>query len=776
MCVFFCFKYLDYVLGLPLRGDLMMKRLLLLVALLGTLLADSTSCPSQCRCTLNSSGGTMARCSILDAAEQQFTDNIQHLEVSNIAPQDGWLNTLEDRLFVDLGLSRLESIKITNTSLKSIDINAFRGLPNLYDLVLSDNQIVNIDPDTFEFSNYLHRLVLAGNPLKPDTSKYFLKSDSLTELDISRCNLSVITPEMFSKLDNLIFLNIASNNLKDIGHLWNFKDFEFIEELDLSDNQIQKIDSKMLSEHSELASLNLRKNFIESFDYVDIPELEELDLSQNKFQEINANTFKNIPEVIHVNLSYNQIYFIAEDSFIHVPNLKHLDLSHNKIKGPLPVYMLQKNLDVENLKLSGNKNMKIFTGEEGLSGQHNNLYTLDISECGLESIKSNSFQRMENIVSLNLSSNSIRMLEADVFARLRRLNILDISNNKLLTLNVSLFSSNSELRKLIVSGNKLMNFSPKLFLHVHHLRYLDVSHCQLTEIWSFRDASFMSTHKILSNLEFFNLSNNDIKHLHINDFASAHALTTLDIRNNPLTCTKHFTELIEWFISQEIDPEKQKNEISTEIMDFDNNDKVVEKSIEWKEVIEQVCRSSADLSRKVQNFENVLGSETKKVVEDESKFVKLTTEAIKTDGTLTLLIPGVDLNDVFPVNENTPEEEIEHKKEEQEELLHYYNMYGWIYWTFVLFVFVLVMAIINLTGAICCRQAPARPSHIGPVGGYVRTKNDGGSLYYKLYEECSVPNTPIVKNKTVVLDFNQFLKKPNAYNIVKDIDTLPSQV
>lgn len=757
-----------------------MKRVLLLVALLGASLADST-CPSQCSCTPNSSGGTIARCTTLDAAEQQFNDNIQHLEVSNIAPQDGWLNTLEDRLFVDLGLSKLESIKITNTSLKSIDINAFRGLPNLYDLVLSDNDIVTIDPDTFEFSTFLHRLVLAGNPLKPDVKKYFLKSESLTELDISRCNLSRITPEMFSELDALIFLNLASNNLKDIGHFWRYKDFEFIEELDLSDNQIQKIESKILSEHSELASLNLRKNLLESFDFVDVPELEELDLSQNRFQEISANTFKNVPEVIHVNLSYNQIHFIAEDSFIHVPNLKHLDLSHNRIRGPLPVYMLQKNMDIENLKLSGNKNMKVFTGEEGLSGQHNNLYTLDISDCGLEKISSKSFQRMENIVSLNLSGNAIRMLNADVFSKLRRLSMLDLSNNQLLTLNTSLFSSNSELRKLIVAGNPLMNFSPKLFLYSHHLRYLDASHCQLTEVWSFRDAAFMTTHKILSNLEFFNLSNNNIKHLHINDFTSAHSLVTLDIRNNPLTCTKHFNELIQWFISQDIDPEKQKNEISTELLDFDNNEKVVEKSIEWKEVIEQVCPTSPDLSKSVKKFTNVVGSEIKKVVEDESKYEEksakheVATETIKKDSTLTLFIPGVDLDDVFPANENTQENQ-EDSRKDQEELLHYYNMYGWIYWTFVLFVLVLLMAIINLTGAICCRQAPPRPSYIGPVGGYLRTKNDGGSLYYKLYEECSVPNTPIVKNKTVVLDFNQFLKKPNAYNIVKDIDTLPSQV
>ncbi|KAL1464284.1 hypothetical protein WDU94_003946 [Cyamophila willieti] len=753
--------------------------MLVLLALLGACasLAPDSTCPAQCRCTLNSSGGTIARCSTLDAAEQQFTGNIQRLEVSNIAAQDGWLNTLEDRLFVDLGLSHLDSIKITNTSLKSIDINAFRGLPNLYDLDLSNNNIITIDPDTFEFSSFLHRLVLAGNPLKPEVNKYFLKSESLTELDISRCNLSRITPEMFSKLDNLIFLNIASNNLKDIGHFWNYKDFEFVEELDLSDNQIQKIDTKILSDHSELVTLNLRKNLLESFDYVDIPELEDLDISQNRFQEINANTFKNVPEVIHVNMSYNQIHFIAEDSFIHVSNLKHLDLSHNKIKGPLPVYMLTKNPDIENLKLSGNKNMKVFTGEEGLSGQHNNLYVLDISDCGLEVIKSNSFQRMENIATLNLSSNAIRILDADVFSKLRRLSVLDISNNQLLTLNTSLFSATTELRKLIVSGNPLMNFSPKLFLHVHHLHYLDASHCQLTEVWSFRDAAFMNTHKILANLEFFNLSNNDIKHFHISDFSSPHALTTVDIRNNPLSCTKHFTELIQWFISQEIDPERQKNELSTELLDFDNNDKAVEKSFEWKEVIEQVCPTSSDLAKSVKKFKNVIGSETIKVIEEEltQRKKEMTTETSKTDSTLTLLIPGVDLDDIFPANES-PEQTEEDPNKKGEELLHYYNMYGWIYWTFVLFVLVLLMAIINLTGALCCRQAPARPSYIGPVGGYVRTKNDGGSLYYKLYEECSVPNNPIVKNKTVVLDFNQFLKKPNAYNIVKDIDTLPSQV
>lgn len=747
-----------------------MKGVLVLLALVGASLA-ADSCPSQCQCSMDSSGGTKALCSTLDAAEQQFPKTLDHLEVCNIAPQDGWLNTLEDRLFEDLGLLNLQSITISNTSLKSIDINAFRGVKNLFTLVLSDNKIEKVDPDTFEFSKSLRKLVLAGNPLKPNINRYFLKSETLTELDLSRCNLTIISPEMFSKLDNLLILNLASNNLENIEHFWENKEFEFIEVLNLAGNRIRKIDTKTLSDHSELSTLNLRRNLLESFDYVDIPELETLDLSQNRFQFINANTFKNVPEVINVNLSYNEIHFIAEDSFIHVPNLKHLDLSHNKMKGPLPVYMLQKNKDIETLNFSGNPNLKVLTGEEGLSGQHSTLYTLDISQCGLEILKRNSFQRMENIAHLNVSGNALRMLDGDVFSKLRRLNLLDLSSNQLLSLNNSLFSANTELHKLIVTGNPLHSLSPKIFLHLHHLVYLDASNCQLSDLWSFRDSAFMTTHKILSKLEYLNLKDNEMRHLHVNDFTSLQGLITVEVRGNPLQCTKHFTDLIQWFISNQIDPEIEKNELATQILDFDNSDKVIEKGVEWKDLVESVCPASPELDAKVEKFQKLLGSDVRKVIEVEIK-QDHSAAPIKTSrnqSTLIFNIPGVEIEDASSVEEKSS---LRDYILSNSSTIAFYNF---LYWLFVFCILVLIMAICNLCKYWCSRSSPTRPSYIGPVGGYIRTKNDRGSLYYKLYEECSVPN-PIVKNKTVVLDFNQFLKKPNSYNKLKDIDTLPSQV
>ncbi|AJH15615.1 hypothetical protein [Myroides profundi] len=150
-------------------------------------------------------------------------------------------------------------------------------------------------------------------------------------------------------------LDLSNKNLIEIPNDLS----SYIEELDLSHNNISYIDAKKLP--SNLKKLNLSYNNFTSIDNIkELIELNlvELDLSNNSIKnESTAGvlTFLFRSKIQKINLSYNELngsIFINYSKSNKIPVLKDLDLSNNKLS-VITIHRPLEKLKVNNNNLLG---------------------------------------------------------------------------------------------------------------------------------------------------------------------------------------------------------------------------------------------------------------------------------------------------------------------------------------------------------------------------------------------------------------------------------------
>lgn len=709
--------------------------LLSVVAVAVAVAADIKHCPKYCSCTDEGSSGINAVCTRLSADEQEFVDVVQHLTVTpeNITTPIA----LTDYLFKNLGLRSLESLKIVNTMLTDITEKTFLGLPSLYDINLSNNQLFLIHPETFANNTNLRRLKLSGNPMQliqvlQPWQSYLLRSPSLNEFDLSNCQLSKVLPKTFTQMRNLIFVNLSSNFLKFIpGDL--FESLQYVEELDLSGNMITKLDNDTFVHNTELSSLKLRKNPIEALNGLNITSLDELDLSYCKLSILMRETLEGIPHVTILNLSNNQIAVISDDTFTALRDLKKLDLSDNKLIGPLPKDLFKNNNDLEVLSLSGNKELGDFVQDTGFLEHHSAMQRLLVAGCGLTRLTAGQLSGMDDLNELNVSNNAIRELDDSTFASLKRLNTLDLSNNRLQSLSVQLFAGNADLIKLRLNGNPLKYLTHYAFSHTPLLKYLDASNCELHRLWDSHkhdDDDDDDAHQLLTNLVHLDISSNKLRDLHAADFAHMKQLEVVDIRGNPLQCLTTTVEVVNLLDSQLVVP-------------FRQTENVEPRKVRWDELLEGICplqKSSpghAAAAAAVAAAAEQPKPSTKKTLVLENthaSYTKVDEIVVETDSNAAVAM-----------------------------------------WPMLLSVSALLVSlylIVYLFGELTHRRRAVAATYARPgLGGHVRSRDASGSpLYYKLYEECSIPDQQ-TKKKSYVLDFSPIhtiLKKNTTYKVMKN--------
>lgn len=701
-----------------------MKANLILVSLFGLLcgVLCEDDCPISCKCTKGIEG-FIAHCTVLNASIQHFPEYITDLIVTHV--ESGNKLTLENSIFENLGLQKVINIKITNSYLNFVHANAFHGLNDLDDVNLSNNEIILFHPDTFNNSK-LQRLTLKGNPLqltqilKPEQN-YLLSSSSLLELDLSHCQLKELTSNTLSQLPNLQYVNLASNNIKTVDPQ-TFQNVEFLEEIDLSHNNIESLEDGLFSDIEDLTTLTLINNSLQSFDNVDIPDLKELDLSHNHFKLLTSESLEGVPDLSLLNFSHNKIESISEDAFTGLLELRFLDLSWNNLKGPLPKYLLEGNKDLETLSLAGNSELKVF---DGFTGDFGVLYKLDISECELTELTANSLQGMSFLAILNISGNALTYLNKSVFYKIPRLNDLDASYNKLTSLDANLFENNSHLKKLNLAGNFIKTLSPRLFRPIPALTSLDVSDNEIHILWTINDTEYIRNHNLGSQLKYINLSGNKLRTLHKYTFESFVNLRSINIFNNPLQCTPSFTVLIEWMLLFKINPSVHDGKSENMELELES------KNLQWDDLLKKVCN----------------------LTENESTTAKpeLKTEKIELNDTYYITVRLPDIPAVPVMN---PEDMDLITPDQMDDTSTQYS-YIWPFLLVILCGISILLALGNLIALLMYRSrynyrgSNYREALMAPFKHTTIKVNGGASRYHKLYEECSVPNTPIVKSKII---------------------------
>ncbi|CAG9800806.1 unnamed protein product [Chironomus riparius] len=398
---------------------------------------------------------------------------------------------------------------------------------------------------------------------------------SLMLVDCSSLELSEL-PEFE---DNQVhILDLSKNQFTVIPS--QLEKFEYLQYLDLSENQIQKLKPNSLKGLVTLGMLNLSKNNISSWAGINpktllepAVSLRELSLSGNPLTSFSTNdenlmivskslqlldlshckiskiigqqVLQGMNELKHLILSGNQIRSISD---IESESLMTLDLSNNRLTSLMPT-MLTGLPALSSLNLARNYRLSL-ENKNGEFVHSVSLRKIDLSFCNMDTIEidgfpalttailkgnmlrqltSDSFVNNQMLESLDLSQNSINSVDSNTFKLMKRLKTLNLSYNMIPKIEREAFKENELLAKLDVSRNYLSRFNR---ITAPSLTHLNMTWCEIMTI----EHDALSGFQELISLD---LSNNLISELP--DFLASSSLQFLDLSMNRMVTVRNFT-------------------------------------------------------------------------------------------------------------------------------------------------------------------------------------------------------------------------------------------
>ncbi len=128
--------------------------------------------------------------------------------------------------------------------------------------------------------------------------------------------------------------------------------FDMIDELILSENNLNSFDHNSFRLLENLVVLNLSNNNIRRIDgnwFENFQKLQFLDLSFNLIKQLEVDSFQSLASLEVLDLSFNRLKKIHEDAFIWNEYLEELDLSNNPISSTEKLNGLQRIRDIQKM-------------------------------------------------------------------------------------------------------------------------------------------------------------------------------------------------------------------------------------------------------------------------------------------------------------------------------------------------------------------------------------------------------------------------------------------
>ncbi|XP_076259256.1 uncharacterized protein LOC143195716 isoform X1 [Rhynchophorus ferrugineus] len=192
-----------------------------------------------------------------------------------------------------------QQLELNNDNISIIIPGFFRNFHQLRNLSLAHNNISEIIEGVFREMTELQEINLSHNQIKQLDIYTFVGLKQLTYIDLSFNKLKQLPENIFSYQSSITYLNIAHNNFTGIY---------------VSNSKI----SKLTMNHNHI------ENIIETCDY------KYLDVSYNNVTKINANAFKEASNLKELHLQHNSLSNIPSKVFANLVNLTYLDLSYNQ--------------------------------------------------------------------------------------------------------------------------------------------------------------------------------------------------------------------------------------------------------------------------------------------------------------------------------------------------------------------------------------------------------------------------------------------------------------
>lgn len=164
-------------------------------------------------------------------------------------------------------------------------------------------------------------------------------------------------------------------------------------------------------------------HFLKHFDNAEL-----VDLSSNQIARINGSSLENLLSLQTLKLSSNRIMNVSIDDFHGLTQLTQLDLQYNNIEHiPVEAFMLLTHL--RHLNLSHNQIQSIAIS---IFNDRNVLQKLDLSFNRIIRVHPNAFMHLTHLTYLNMSHSQMIYIKSDTFSSLVNLEILDLSSNRLM--------------------------------------------------------------------------------------------------------------------------------------------------------------------------------------------------------------------------------------------------------------------------------------------------------------------------------------------------------
>lgn len=363
---------------------------------------------------------------------------------------------------------------------------------------------------------------------------------NIQEFEISYANIEAIHRN-FEGAVSLMFLTMSHNNITEIPASV-FVDTPQLAMIDLSYNQIEKINKFAFANARSLSRIVLSHNKIKTMDanlFNDVSFLDQIELDFNLLETLPNNLFKNNGVLQKIYLNHNKISNLSCEVFQFGHYLDYLQLEANHLEEFSSV-CIPKNMDLINLNNNNLKKLSL-----------NDVKNIYASNNSLTDIRFGNYT--EWMRKLVLSNNSLTDISS-ILKTVRNLNHLDLSYNYVGKLNISSFAKLNRLEKLYLSHTHLANINFGTFANQKQLRILDISYNNLSTI----NLDMFSTS--LKNVEEFYVDGNNLTELSGQLTVIFPALHILGISNNNFNCT-YLSQLLRVInfgqVQLNIDPEAQ---------------------------------------------------------------------------------------------------------------------------------------------------------------------------------------------------------------------------
>lgn len=409
----------------------------------------------------------------LEVSPRAFTEELSQLERLDLGNNNMWslpegslcplfnlelLNLTRNRLRevasfkFNLGsrcAANLRVVDLSNNSIESLPASAFSGLSRLQSLDIRSNNIAFVADRAFEGLIALTSIQLSSNRLASLPPDLFSESRDIKEIHLRNNTLAVLPPGLFGELTQLQVLDMSANELTaEWINSATFTGLVRLVVLDLSDNQISRLEASVFRDLYSLQILRLQENLIDCLQentFAALSNLHTLVLSDNRLSTIDATTFSGLYVLSLLSLENNRL------SDLHPTSLKNAS-------------------SLQDLHLNGNRLTSI---PEALKATPL-LRALDLGENLISELPRGSFDHMTHLSGLRLIDNHIGNLSKGTFDKIKELNILNLSGNRIQHIEPGTFDENLKLQAIRLDGNQLTTIS-NLFAGLPNLVWLNVS-------------------------------------------------------------------------------------------------------------------------------------------------------------------------------------------------------------------------------------------------------------------------------------------------------------